>query len=204
MKLIKIIVGVLVVSAFVIGQTSVVNSSHNLSTSGDADQASDTQTRVCVFCHTPHNGSVDVLWNRTNPLASDFTVRSGAVLQEGSLKCLSCHDGATAVNNLTNGSADFTTAMATGTVIKDDGSGNPVLVGEGDLGLDLTSDHPVGVDYPANGTAGFHNASTLTLAQLIGAKVACASCHNPHDTQYGDFLIASNSGSALCLDCHNK
>ncbi|NHZ86675.1 MAG: cytochrome C, partial [Planctomycetia bacterium] len=76
MKLIKIIVGVLVVSAFVIGQTSVVNSSHNLSTSGDADQASDTQTRVCVFCHTPHNGSVDVLWNRTNPLASDFTVRS--------------------------------------------------------------------------------------------------------------------------------
>ena len=203
MKLIKTIIVVLVASAFVIGQTSVVNSSHNLSTSGPTDQASNDQTRVCIFCHTPHNGSVDVLWNRTNPLAGDFTVRTTATLQDGSLKCLSCHDGATAVNNLTNGSADFTTAIATNSVIGDDGFGNPVLIGSGDLGLDLTSDHPVGIDYPANGTAGFHNAVDLTLAQLIGTKVACASCHNPHDTQYGDFLIASNSGSALCLDCHD-
>ncbi len=200
MKLIKTIITVLVVSAFVLGQTSVVNSSHNLSTSGPLAQASDDQTRVCIFCHTPHNGSVDVLWNRTNPAAGDFTVRAGATLQDGSLKCLSCHDGATAVNNLTNGSADFTTAIATGTII---GTGS-VLVGEGDMGLDLTSDHPVGIDYPADTDTDFHNASTLTLAQLINSKVACASCHNPHDTQYGDFLIASNSGSALCLDCHNK
>ena len=200
MKFFKIILAVLTICAIGFAQISVVNSAHNLSTSGPAAQASNDQDRICVFCHTPHNGGTDVLWNRNNPVAGNFTARTGATLQEGSLKCLSCHDGATAVNNLVDGTvADFTDAIADGSVI---GAGS-VLVGGGNLGTDLHNDHPVGIDYPADGTAYFHNASALNDAELKGGQVACASCHNPHDMQYGAFLIAGNSGSALCLDCHD-
>ena len=206
MKFIKIILAVLTISAVTFSQVADVTSSHNLSMSGPAAQASDDQDRVCVFCHTPHNGGTNVLWNRTNPVAGDFTNNSkGGTLTESSLKCLSCHDGATAVNSLVDGTtADFTTAIGTGTVI---GTG-AVLVGGGDFGTDLTNDHPIGMDYPADGTAGFNNDETFDgtpgHAQLVGTKVACASCHDPHDLQYGAFLIGSNSGSALCLDCHDK
>lgn len=199
MKILKTTLMVIVLGTIAFGQ--VVSSSHDLSTGGPTAQASDDQDRVCVFCHTPHNGGANELWNRTNPAATgDF-----AGLANSSLRCLSCHDGATAVNNLTDGTAaDFTTAMAANTVIGNDGSGNPILVGDGDLGTDLSNDHPVGVDYPADGTAGFHNESTVNLANLPGGKVECSSCHDPHDTTFGAFMIASNSSSALCLDCHDK
>ncbi|MBU0529661.1 cytochrome c3 family protein [bacterium] len=207
MNFLKIMIVAFIFSVFAFGQISVVNSSHNLSSSGPVAQASDDQDRICVFCHTPHKGSEDVLWNRDNPVTGDFLVRAGtgAILEEGSLKCLSCHDGATAVNNLVNGTtADFTTAMGIGTIIGDDGSGNPVLVGSGNIGTNLRNDHPVGVDYPIDGTPRFHDAIDVDLAQLINSKVACASCHDPHDSQFGAFLIASNNGSALCLDCHDR
>ncbi len=199
MKMLKLIITLLAISAISFGQ--VVGTSHDLSSGGPAAQASDDQDRVCVFCHTPHNGSANELWNRTNPAATgDF-----AGLANASLRCLSCHDGATAVNNLTDGTgADFTTAMGTNTVIGNDGTGNPVLVGDGNIGTDLSNDHPVGIDYPADGDPGFHNNETVNLAQLPGNKVECSSCHDPHDVTFGAFMIASNSGSALCLDCHDK
>ena len=33
-------------------------------------------------------------------------------------------------------------------------------------------------------------------------KLQCATCHNPHDDQFGKFLVMDNTGSALCLACH--
>ena len=197
MKSIKMVIAVLVISAYVVGQ--VAHSKHDLSVTGPTVQASD-QSRICVFCHSPHNGSQNQLWNRTNPAATgDF-----AGLANASLRCLSCHDGATAVNNLTDGTqADFTAVYGSGVI--DDVGGIPVLVGDGNLGTDLSNDHPVGVDYLYGaGDADFNDVNNLNFAKVIGNKVECASCHNPHDISYGAFLIASNDGSALCLDCHNK
>ncbi|VAW45972.1 Cytochrome c family protein [hydrothermal vent metagenome] len=41
-------------------------------------------------------------------------------------------------------------------------------------------------------------------ASTFGPTVECASCHNPHKTDYGSFLRMSNAGSGLCLACHIK
>lgn len=46
------------------------------------------------------------------------------------------------------------------------------------------------------------------LDRVVGGtkepSVECASCHDPHETANGTFLRISNSGSGLCLACHNK
>src|SRR6185369_1157689 len=38
------------------------------------------------------------------------------------------------------------------------------------------------------------------------AYVECTSCHDPHDNQYGNFLVVDTSSQhdALCTTCHNK
>ena len=43
-----------------------------------------------------------------------------------------------------------------------------------------------------------------TNANLFGGTVQCASCHDPHLTTNGAFLVTSNTDSALCTDCHLK
>ncbi len=44
----------------------------------------------------------------------------------------------------------------------------------------------------------------LYKGATLGPMVECASCHNPHKTDFGSFLRMSNSGSGLCLACHIK
>jgi predicted CXXCH cytochrome family protein len=34
-------------------------------------------------------------------------------------------------------------------------------------------------------------------------RLQCTACHNPHDNQFGNFLVMDNTASALCLACHN-
>ena len=125
------------------------------------------------------------------------------------------------------------------------------------IGTDLTNDHPVGVSYPdtfgpgvdfnepnlvytppgggisvsvfdVNGDGRPDKNEPRMYNYGGGAKVECASCHDPHGVQSGgpgskfnpSFLrvnngvvndgtpgtsgIVSNVGSALCLTCHNK
>ncbi|MCR4298336.1 MAG: cytochrome c3 family protein [Gallionella sp.] len=99
------------------------------------------------------------------------------------------------------------------------------------IGTDLTNDHPVGVTFPATTGSG---TDWNTPAGVVGSslyfdvnsntrmdkaeirtyegKVECASCHDPHgvpDPANGNqfkptFLRVANTGSALCLTCHNK
>lgn len=38
----------------------------------------------------------------------------------------------------------------------------------------------------------------------FGPTVECATCHDPHKTDYGTFLRKSNDSSALCRTCHVK
>jgi predicted CXXCH cytochrome family protein len=38
----------------------------------------------------------------------------------------------------------------------------------------------------------------------VGPSVECASCHDPHNNTNATFLRISNTGSAVCLACHNK
>jgi predicted CXXCH cytochrome family protein len=89
-------------------------------------------------------------------------------------------------------------------------------------GTNLTDDHPIGFSYSAviseraAAPGGLH---TLDDAKNAGIRffdnktelnrVECSSCHDPHidtttDSSFWPFLVKSNTGSALCLSCHDK
>lgn len=95
---------------------------------------------------------------------------------------------------------------------------------------DLSDDHPISFSYPAvqgqiiYGPGGsrdgeLNDVSTATTAGVrffgSASRVECSSCHDPHvsydqwaippgDESYRPFLIMPNTGSGLCLACHNK
>ena len=106
----------------------ISNTRHNLSSVANSivgrNQSTST-TDLCVFCHTPHAADQSAvpagtvrppLWNKTLPAAAGFTTYpqtaslDGQVLPVGSVSiaCLSCHDGAQAMDNIVNapGSGD--------------------------------------------------------------------------------------------------
>ena len=181
-------------------------SPHNLSTIGVVDQESNDQTGKCLFCHSQTSEvDNDVLWNGANPKSS-FTLGhdNTVMLSKGSIKCLSCHDGATAVNNLPNGTADITTALAM-TASNSFSVVDAVFDNSIYLSQDMGNNHPVGIVYD-EGKKGLNAIADLKIAKLEAGtnKVTCASCHEPHSMINGSFLVVSNVGSSLCLDCHNK
>jgi predicted CXXCH cytochrome family protein len=163
-------------------------------------------TEICVFCHTPHNaGPTTPLWNRTATTAV-YTPYSSPTLDANggtapaptgvSLLCLSCHDGTVAFDSLINNPDGITVTPANMTLIP----GTTAL-----LGTDMTNDHPISIEYglPA---ADFNipPSNNLPLFDPGANTVECASCHNPHDNQFGRFLRVANTNSDLCLSCHIK
>ncbi|HUU46158.1 MAG TPA: cytochrome c3 family protein [Acidobacteriota bacterium] len=176
--------------------------------------------QVCVFCHTAHNGdqSLGQLWNHETNASQPYTMYQSATMDmtmsaaphEGSLICLSCHDGTIAVNSLNNlpgpeGAGSYGTPGGAAL----DGSGRLTSASTSYVGTDLRDDHPVGVTYDASKDPDFVAKSgdpqqypDRLLHQ--GLYVECTSCHNPHDNTYSDFLVESNAGSVLCLRCHTK
>jgi hypothetical protein len=136
---------------------------------------------ICVFCHTPHAANLTVaapLWNKTNSgqtyttynTASSTTI-DGSVLAVGSvsLACLSCHDGTQAMDNIINapgsggldgtgGGAGGRTAIGATTIVWDpaqsarvSAAGNMLSGTVAMLGIDLTNDHPIGIQYCGGG-----------------------------------------------------
>lgn len=85
-------------------------------------------------------------------------------------------------------------------------------------GDNLQNDHPVGFSYQAvisERSAGLYTIPEVSTKssnkiKFFGTtkRLECSSCHNPHadydDVTTRPFLVMSNSGSALCLSCHNK
>ena len=178
---------------------------------------------ICLPCHVPHNsltesGASMVLWNHElttatfamygDPTETNFaTVRADRDQQSPALGgpsrlCLSCHDGSIALDSYggDTGVNMIPDVSASGRAVK--------------LGIDLRDDHPIGIQYPANGTTGYHDArddpAEIAPLKLVnwGSKtnrVECTSCHEPHDnTTAPPFLRMSNTGSLLCLECHDK
>ena len=83
---------------------SIVDTVHNLSTSGPGTIKAVSEDRVCVFCHTPHNASAAAqLWNRADPAGphtpyTSSTMNAAPGQPTGSSRlCLSCHDGTIAL-----------------------------------------------------------------------------------------------------------
>jgi predicted CXXCH cytochrome family protein len=166
-------------------------------------------SQICVACHTPHGASPAVpLWNHSLPApANTYTVYTGSATidatdlsdflsSDGSISslCLSCHDGTVALGSLVNDPGDLTDTTST-------------ITGVANLGTDLTNDHPVNFTFDAALIAADGELQAPTNAILFGPsadQVQCGSCHDPHSNVNVPFLVTSNAGSALCLDCHVK
>jgi len=189
---------------------TIIGSPHDFSTTGWAGG------EICVACHTPHNAATIAeapLWNhaltsKTFALYTSPSLDATVAQPDGSSKlCLSCHDGTVALDSF---------GTTTGTIFM---SGSPA-VGADDLG----NDHPISFTFDAtlattDGSLHDPAATTVTIGagtdsktgnidevMLLGGKLQCASCHDVHNkfTNGPTLLRVANTGSALCLTCHNK
>ena len=179
----------------------MVLTKHNLSVSGPGPIRALTETRICVFCHTPHNGApLSPLWNKElEPRV--YTVYASATLKAGPLPqpsgptklCLTCHDGTIAMGAVLNPAAGI--AM---------GGADRLLAGSlSNFGLDLSGHHPVSFPYHS----ALPNAELVSLPppELVyggSDEVHCITCHDPHNDTNGKFLLKDNRYSALCITCH--
>lgn len=179
----------------------MLNTRHNLSASGPGPVVALTETRVCVFCHTPHNATpMSPLWNKeiepqVYSVYSSPTLKSGPLDQpRGPTKlCLTCHDGTIAMGTVVNPVGGISMA----------GGGSLPSGSLSNFGLDLSGHHPVSFSY----SAALPNAelvSTPPPELTYGGvdEVHCSTCHDPHKDTYGKFLVKDNRFSALCVTCH--
>ena len=202
MKSMKLLFTLLFVAAFAtVGLGQVAGTAHNLSAVvTDANMPGSFAGEICAACHIPHGslvGTGELLWSSAIPVAGTFTMYTSATYPTAgdltatgvSLKCLGCHDDATAIH-------------ASGTITE---VGFAALGdGDGDVGVVLTNDHPVGVTLTALAGSMQVPVTAKTFTGGLNEYVECGSCHNPHDDTNASFLIMSNDASALCLDCHLK
>ncbi len=214
MKRLAIILFSMLLLAGAVG-AGITNTPHDLSSlnTGNAYHSTN-QDQICIFCHTPHFASTaqKPLWNRTDPTNTYETYWSPTVnaytqvntpdVSGVSLQCLSCHDGVVALNSLlytgSVGTPTMTFNQLTGTANLNDGANG------------LTNDHPVSFDYgdAAAADAELVAEGSLPSWALIDGKVQCSSCHDVHN--YGGtaamqpFMNDTKTGSAICLQCHEK
>ena len=184
---------------------------------------------ICIFCHAPHRNGTgqdgtgsDVndipLWNHkisgaTYTPYTSLTMNAVPGQPSGTTKlCLGCHDGTIALEayGKTLTGTHFVSDAQFGT------TGSKVM------GTDLTNDHPVSFVYdqalaaadgrlrdPTTATVlpGLNSVTGTIQATLLdrNGEVQCTSCHDAHNGQgINKLLKVNNTGSALCLTCHNK
>ena len=188
-------------------QGVINNTKHNLSVTGPGPLKSLTESRICIFCHTPHNAKPDTpLWNhqmssQTYNLYTSDTLLLAPSQPTGPTKlCLSCHDGTVALGAVVN---PLPGPPELGSPIPAGATGN-----FSNFGIDLSGHHPVVFSYPQaqrlDTTGQLVDASLLPLSIILGGSgnVHCTTCHDPHENTYGAFLVMDNRYSALCTSCH--
>lgn len=155
---------------------------------------------TCSFCHTPHGALTDTpLWNHKLSTAVYKIYQSSSLEAKvgqptGSSKlCLSCHDG---------------TVALTETISSGFSGGTYIAPGAGNLGTDLSDDHPISFVYSdALSAEDVQIRPPSTLAEKLkldrSGELQCTTCHDAHDNQFGHFLAMSNRRSAMCASCHD-
>lgn len=185
----------------------IANTRHNLTMSynnanGVMNRFRNNYYEICVYCHTPHGANSTAaapLWNRTitqrnyvlynqdrstssntffEPTALDLNYSQPG---PNSLTCLSCHDGATAIDSIINMPTQLSGEFRAGysksqekevdSDFLDKWSGNQLGMGSpGDPGSE---------DVDGRGHAGFNSAGSF-----------CLSCHNATTNNLGpDFTL---------------
>ena len=176
--------------------------------SGAAWNTQQYADEICIVCHTPHNAmalTTAPLWNHEVSAVAAYTLYTSTTMNSStgqpsasSKLCLGCHDGTVALENY-------------GAV-----TGSTVNYVASPFGTDLSNEHPISMDYTtaiATADGGLNDPSvalsglggTITADLLVADQMQCSSCHDVHNA-YGQnsLLVKSNSGSALCLTCHDK
>ena len=227
--------GLLSASALAIGlaviaqpaAAQIAGSLHNLSTGSDL--AGNT-TQICVFCHTPHGSNTGVdapLWNKGLPVstytpynsATMDVVLTSASITGVSLACLSCHDGAQAVDNMINrpGSGLYTATTGTRLGV---GLTNDSLTAQGfavdttpNLGTNLLNDHPIGMNFCSAATAAAALAGTcgdadfndFTEGSTVGRMFVSAPGNATFDkvTDLPLYGVSGNNAQVVCATCHD-
>jgi len=192
----------------------------------DLRPISSNLTETCVMCHTPHQPTGQTtkpLWNHTLSSVASYGVYSSPTMNAvptdiggGSAVsnlCMSCHDGTVSVLALYNNPPAGAPLLLSPTPSGFNADGTLTAANSANVGTDLTNDHPVNFTYDAalavadGGLVTPDSAAYVDAAHTIPlytGTLQCASCHNPHDDTNGAFLRKSNTGSALCITCHNK
>lgn len=167
--------------------------------------------------YTPYTS--DVLSALSYTAMDDPYVSAGAgVIHVKTRICLSCHDGTIAMGNLVNLPYGKTNAIP---IQNTGGTGVMPATAAGYIGVNFRDDHPVAVMHDNAKDLELEPAITsdapnVNLYRLNAGKVEkirtagsanyveCTSCHDPHDNQYGNFLVDSNQNSKICTSCHRK
>lgn len=207
MRILALLLGIALFPVMAGYAAGVLDSPHNLSAGSLAAIKATEETRVCIFCHTPHHATIlsdpsypGPLWSRQEN-ANEYTLYQSPTIQglpgqpQGASRlCLSCHDGTIALGS--------PSALGTSAVL-------PTLSGRrSSLGLDLSDDHPISMEYGARPEE-FNDADTLLSHRVRLSRnqyVECTSCHDPHDNQFGKFVVMDLSAQSdgLCTVCHAK
>jgi len=189
---------------------SILGTPHDLSASGTGTLKASTESGVCIFCHTVHRANGEQpLWNHAMSSVTNYIVYQSPTLKavvgqpNGSSRlCLSCHDGTVALGMVSSRSNPI--RMQGGATVMPSTS-------PGYLGTDLSGDHPISFVYDQAlvaalaGTDGALNAPPTGTGPVRldqNNEMQCTSCHDPHNNQYGNFLVMDNTGSAMCTVCH--
>ncbi len=198
----------LAVPALSAGQIGVASpgNKHNLSASGPGPVKSISVTEICIFCHTPHNANpAPQLWNHaltatgvTYQPYTSTTLKAVVGLPTGSSKlCLACHDGTVAIGSTVNN----------GLIAMQGVDIQGRMTGASALGTDLRHDHPISFA-PVTGGQIVNPPAASPVKLDANGQVQCRTCHDPHrmdiDATTMKFLVVGNSGSGLCLICHNQ
>jgi len=221
-------IGATAAFGFVADGAGIVGSKHDMNLLSEAATMTgkDTQGRVCAFCHTPHHKlesdaldynplwshqiNVDTSFEAYGTVTFDSTI-AGDPLAGPSRLCMSCHDGAIAV--------DQHYGIA-GSAVRSGDTWNEIAVGKNS---DLSNDHPIGFDLvgitaldpgirtdlrvPNNTKLTGKQIQALGFQDGTGAAImTCASCHDVHNKDNVDtaFLYEKQAGSDFCLMCHDK
>jgi predicted CXXCH cytochrome family protein len=179
-------------------KTGISVTKHNLSVTGPGEIKATLETRICVFCHTPHNATpLTPLWNRSLPpanyiLYASSTLRAPQRQPDGPTRlCLSCHDGTIALGNVLRPVG----GIAMSSMITPD---RPSYIG-----INLNKNHPVAFSYSSSlPNPELYSTPPPGLKFYGTDDMHCTTCHDPHDNTYGKFLVMDNRYSALCTKCH--
>ncbi len=185
-------------------QDRVSQTVHNLAVSGPGPIRAAAERQVCIFCHAPHNTSgLQPLWNREMSVSS-YTIYASSTLDAipgqptgASKLCLSCHDGTLALGSVLS-RADQIRMLG----------GEFMPSGLTNLETDLSDDHPVSFHYTSMLAASDRqlvdpHALPPQIRLDASEQMQCTACHDPHNNQYGDFLVMGNEFGALCTACHD-